>query len=472
MGLGSTDAEEPATDGDSSIQDVVIWNLSETIKVRLSQIRYLTFTCIGVSLLWPWNCFLSASGYYSDRFSDSPSLGKVYSSSMMTIFTITSTASNYYLALRQKNVHYGRRINMGLSLMIGVFILMAFSCTVNFLLRMNDHVFFVLLMIMVFITSAATSLAQNGTMAMVNVLGSIYANGVMVGQAVAGILPSIALIISVLLLGNNERSYKQESKNLKGENEKDYGIFVYYIMTSLIALMSMLLFRWVGSYKRTESYSPLPEEPREEESNDEMRAQETTDDLEQNTADICQTAYVPFSVLWLKLKPVVMTIFFIFCVTLAFPVFASKVESVRPNPLSKFFKKDIYIPFIFFMWNAGDLLGRVLCGMKNSRFLITSGKKLVIFSLLRIFFIPLFLTCNLYPGYKRPIINSDTWHIILQFLFGWTNGQLATSCFMTVSNYCDNDNEKEAAGGFTTIFLSVGLACGSIFSYVLVLVLY
>ena len=67
------------------------------------------------------------------------------------------------------------------------------------------------------------------------------------------------------------------------------------------------------------------------------------------------------------------------------------------------------------------------------------------------------------------MINSDIWYILLQLLFGISNGQLCTSCFMIVGDYCDNDDEKEAAGGFTTVFLSVGLAVGSLLSYLLVL---
>ena len=41
---------------------------------------------------------------------------------------------------------------------------------------------------------------------------------------------------------------------------------------------------------------------------------------------------------------------------------------------------------------------------------------------------------------------------------------------MIVGDYCDTDEEKEAAGGFTTVFLSTGLAVGSVLSYLLVLV--
>lgn len=90
---------------------------------------------------------------------------------------------------------------MGFNMTIAIFSFMAITCVVQLFLDMNDTLFFILIMIMVLTSAAATCLAQNGTMAIVNVMGEIYANAVMVGQAVAGVLPSCALIISILLVG-------------------------------------------------------------------------------------------------------------------------------------------------------------------------------------------------------------------------------------------------------------------------------
>ena len=59
-------------------------------------------------------------------------------------------------------------------------------------------------------------------------------------------------------------------------------------------------------------------------------------------------------------------------------------------------------------------------------------------------------------------------YLLIQFLFGFTNGHLCSNCFMNISTKFDNDDEKEAAGGFSTVFLSIGLAAGSLFSYVFI----
>lgn len=447
--------------GSHTHHDPVVFRLNSTFKLTLSQLKYFTFTMIGVALLWPWNCFLSASAYYGDRFGHTPSLIKIYSSTMMSVSTIVSTLYNYYLSQVQQGVNYKVRINLGLGLTIGVFVLMAFSCVSDVFIRMNDYVFFSALMLMVLTSAMATCLAQNGTMATVNVLGQIYTNAVMVGQAIAGTLPSVALIISILLLG--DKGTKSATAQ-EGEDDyyvqKNFGVFVYYITASLVSIASIALLSLTNYYRTDAVYRAL----------DELAESEAGEiDEPEEPEVLVQEKYVPFGVLWSKLKLIVLTIFLTFSITLLFPVFASIVESVHTDSQSVFLRKSIYIPFIYLVWNLGDLLGRVLCGTPNSWMLIQNPKVLIWYSVSRLIFIPLFLTCNIHPKGAAPLISSDWWYILLQFLFGLSNGQLCTSCFMVVGDNCDNDDEREAAGGFTAVFLSVGLAFGSVMSYLLVL---
>lgn len=431
------------------------------VKISLSQLKYSTFTIIGIALLWPWNCFLSASAYYGDRFIHSPNLVKMYSSTMMSVLTVVSTCFNYYLSQVQSGVNYNFRINSGLGLIIGVFVITAFSCVLDVFIRMNDYLFFSGLMVLVLVSAMATCLAQNGTMATVNVLGQLYTNAVMVGQAIAGTLPSIALIISILFVGDKGGVRSADSK--EGDDDyyvqKNFGVFVYYITASLVSIASIALLALTNHYRTDAIYKSLDHILEEDNHNS---------DEDEEPIQMSQEKYVPFGVLWGKLKLIVLTIFLTFCITLLFPVFASVVESVNTDLKFFLLQKSIFIPFIYLVWNLGDLLGRILCGAANSRVLIQNPKVLIWYSVGRLVFIPLFLTCNIHPKTSTALIPSDLWYILLQFLFGLSNGQLCTSCFMVVGDHCDDDDEREAAGGFTTVFLSVGLAAGSLLSYLLV----
>lgn len=437
-------------------QDPVIFQINSNFQFKLSQLRYITFTIVGIGLLWPWNSFLSASAYYGERFNHTPMLAKVYSSTMMSVSCVTSTIYNYYLSQNQTGVKYRRRVNIGLSLTIIIFLIMAISCVSDFFIQMNDKGFFIILMFMVLLSAMATCLAQNGTMAIVNVLGGIYANAVMVGQAVAGVLPSVALIISIISVGDKALQNNQYV-------DKNYGLFIYYITASIIAIGCLSLLILNHKYKEIAVYSSLTQIT---DTNEEILIDEH--DLQE--LDSVQSTYVPFGLLWSKLKLIVMSIFLTFSITLIFPVFASLVESNNELTGIWYYQKKIFIPFIYLIWNLGDLLGRILCGFPKCKMLITKPKILISYSLARLIFIPLFLTCNLHSkdGISSATIQSDLWYILLQLLFGISNGQLCTSCFMIVRDYCDTDDEKEAAGGFTSVFLSVGLSAGALFSYLLV----
>ncbi|EGW30691.1 uncharacterized protein SPAPADRAFT_62558, partial [Spathaspora passalidarum NRRL Y-27907] len=359
--------------------DPIIFRLGK-LHLRLSSLKYFTFTIIGIALLWPWNAFLSASAYYAERFGHSPSLIKIYSSTMMSVSTITSMLYNFYLSQVQTGVNYNFRVNTGLWITISVFLIMGISCISDLFIRMHDIAFFVLLMFMVLLSAMATCLSQNGTMAIVNVMGSIYANAVMVGQAVAGVLPACALIISILLVGDRIDA-KQEYV------DKNYGVFLYYITASLISIVSILLLYWVTYHKNEIAYQRL---------NSVFSGGEEVEEEDLVEPVHAQKAYVSFWTLWSKLKLIVMTIFLTFGITLIFPVFASTVESTHTDSPNKFFHKSIFIPFIYFVWNLGDLLGRILCGYPRLRMLIKDPKVLILYSISRLVFIPLFLTCNIH----------------------------------------------------------------------------
>lgn len=424
-------------------EDPVIFKFTSKASVKLSQLRYITFTIVGIALLWPWNCFLSASAYYGERFATTPLLIKIYSSTMMSTSCITSTLFNYYLSQKQ-SANYTKRTYMGLLLTVFIFLVMAASC-ISFT-TIKDTPFFIGLMLMVFFSAISTALAQNGTMATVNVLGGIYANAVMVGQALAGVLPSIALILSVLLV--------KERESGSVEVQKNYGVAVYYFTASIISVVALSLLVLNQKYKELAVFTRLDD-----------LAENDANDLDEDEEELTNE-HVPFSLLWSKLKLIVTTIFLTFSITLIFPVFASIVE--LNNEGHWFNQKNVFIPFIYLVWNLGDLLGRVLCGVKWSKMLIKDPRVLIIYALGRLLFIPLFFTCNLH---KEAVIKSDTWYILLQLLFGVSNGQLCTSCFMIVRDYCDTDAEREAAGGFTSVFLSVGLSVGALLSYVLVIII-
>lgn len=139
--------------------------------------------------------------------------------------------------------------------------------------------------------------------------------------------------------------------------------------------------------------------------------------------------------------------------TLIFPVFASSVESQTIS-------KKLFIPLAFLVWNIGDLFGRILCA--SPYFLIKQEKKLIAYSVARVVFIPLFLMCNIK---NRGSSVGDTGYLLIQLLFGLTNGQLFSSSYMCVGGLLDTEGEQQAAAAFTALLINVSLLVGSLASF-------
>lgn len=405
--------DSPQDGRDASPNDMERHSFTTMIK----DAKYLTFLFIGIGLLWPWNCILGASQYFKhDVFLDNTIWSKIFASSMMTVSTVSSTLFNIWLAGRQHS--YSERVIRGLIWEIAVFIIL--SLLALFKAWFSLPFVFISIMVLVAISSVATAMTQNGIMAVANIYGPVFSQAVMVGQAVAGVLPSVVLFII---------SFSSDPSR-----QSTGGILFYFLTTAGVSIVSILLYRMNKIGAKLIHITPKNH----------------------------ITSHVPFSVHYNKLKYLVLSIFTTFVVTLIFPVFASTVL-VKGLPLTN----SQFIPFIFTVWNLGDLYGRIVADWPQFRAPQFTPFKIFVYSLLRILFVPLFFIfskINSDEHMSSPIL-KDLLYTLLQFFFGLTNGHAISISFMKVPEALTTDDEKESAGGFTNIFVSTGLTLGSILSY-------
>ena len=433
----------------------VVWRVPLVqLSVRLSTIKYITFMLSGIASLWPWNCFLSASDYFHDRFGSHPLLADNYSSTMMTVSTITSTLFNYYLSRSQHGVNYAGRLKTGNYLQMAIFLVLTLSVMVP---ERFTVFYFVFVMFNVLMTSIGSCLTQVGMMALVNIQGSFYANATVVGNAIAGVLPSIAMIIAVVSNPLIDLNAQYEVENSQISVDRSAEAVKYFLTSVFMAVLAQVSF-WLMEHSEKSVYTPISNSDAVPVIGDDATgtsgefADET---LEQTAGEVTKpgTEFVGFMQLWSKLKYVESTIILTFSLTLIFPVFASSVESETIS-------KKLFIPLAFLVWNIGDLFGRILCA--SPYFLIKQEKKLIAYSVARVIFIPLFLMCNIK---NRGSSIGDGGYLLIQLLFGLTNGQLFSSSYMCVGGLLDTEGEQRAAAAFTALLINVSLLVGSLASF-------
>ncbi|KAK9461316.1 nucleoside transporter-domain-containing protein [Lipomyces oligophaga] len=422
----------------------------QSAKESYNTIDYYAFLFTGLAMLWPWNCFLSAAAYFQDRFAANVFLSENFTSAMMTTSTITATVAMLVLSRQQLHADYEYRIWLAFIIMIVDFSILAIASLTGESWSLG--LYFVYLLVSVFFSALATALSQNGAFAIANLFSPVYTQAIMVGQAVSGVLPSIAQIITVVSVESSDTTGMGQSSSLSS--------FVYFLAAVAVAVVA--LFFVLAFYKRHKAVINHGIGSRHEASSS---YSVSVADSEDQAMPVRK--YISLLTLFRKLHYSAFAVFFAFAVTLLFPVFASTTLSVNyvegvssPNSL---FRPNVFIPIAILIWNIGDLVGRLICGFPQ--FVTVSQRKLAMLSLSRLAFIPIFFFFNI--NGTHAVIRSDFVYLFTQLLFGITNGYVG-SCGMMNAELYVLDEEKEATGGFMALSLNLGLTAGSLASFVLV----
>ena len=343
----------------------------------------------------------------------------------------------------QSTANYPHRIIISLLLNIISFTLLALS-TVLFR-DVAPGVYFAFLMLVVFTASLATGFCQNGVFAYVSGFGmGEYTQAIMTGQAVAGVLPCIAQIISVLSVPPQVTN--DEGGDVPQESGKS--AFAYFLTATAVSALALgaffiLLRRHPETGILAKTIVEGAEQPEEE--------------------DTPSRKVVGMWTLFLKLRYLASGVFLTFAITMFYPVFTQQITSVRPaDTAPRIFQPACFIPLAFLFWNSGDLAGRLITLVPRLT-LLRWPRTVFMMSLARLVFIPLYLLCNIRG--RGAEIASDTFYlIIVQLLFGLSNGYLGSAYMMGAGEWVDVE-EREAAGGFMGLMLVGGLTVGSLLSF-------
>jgi len=388
------------------------------------------------------NMFLAAAPYFQYRFQDDARILSHFQPAITSVACVTNLATTLFFNFRQSAASYPRRIVTSLILNIAVFAFLSLSTL--YMREISSAGYLTFILIMVFLTSCATGLLQNGAFAFAAGFGrQEYTQAIMNGQAVSGVLPSLAQVVSVLAVPAKSQSAGEDELKIESENTATSAFF-YFLTATIVSIITLVaVFPLIRRHKNV------------------LLSRVS---ISHDSEDGEQPKHKAVSQITLlkKLHWHAIAIFLCFAITMFFPVFTQKIVSVRDQTSApRLFQPDAFIGLGFLFWNSSDLLGRTLAALPNP--LKRQPLGLFIFSLLRIGFVPLYFLCNIQNN--GAIINSDTFYLfIVQGGFGVTNGLLA-SYSMTQSIESVAEGEREAAGSFMVVNLMAGLMVGSLMSF-------
>lgn len=401
--------------------------------------------------------FLAAAPYFQLRFASNTWIMTNFQSCILSVSCVTNLLSVLILAKLQKNASYSHRVIFSLILNITICTLLAISAI---LFRdVSIPLYFAFLLFMVLGASLATGFNQNGMFAYASGFGRTeYTQALMAGQGVAGVLPCIVQIVSVLAVPEQSENVSDRVVQYKSAKSA----FSFFLTATLVSVIAFFSFVYLLRRRRKSLSLTLKNAttlgPDDEELESTITAQPKIS--------------LPLWILFQKLRWMALAVFLCFTVTMAYPVFTNQIQSVRNSNstsdgsqhIPRLFQPTIFIPVALLFWNSGDLVGRLIIlipqiSLTHRPFL------LFLLSIARFIFIPLYMTCNV--NGRGAWIDSDIFYlVIVQFLFGMSNGYIGGACMTGAAEWVAVE-EREAAGGFMGFMLVAGLTSGSFLSFLL-----
>lgn len=425
---------------------------------RFSVTIYAIFLMLGVAMLWAWNMFIAAAPYFQRRFRTSKAILNNFQATELSVSTVANLGSVFVLAKLQSGASYPRRIISSLLINTVTFTLLAISTRAFLATTAAGYLGFVIIMVMA--TSLATGFMQNGAFAYVaDFQRPEYMQAIMLGQAVAGVLPPIVQIGSVLSAGESQDAGQDSSTSA----------FAYFLTATSVSAMTLLAFFYLQTFRRPHPVTDVAQEGLSEDEHVE------SDPLHASQADqINAKPSVPLLYLARRLFFSAAAVFLTFGITMVFPVFTQEIFTTNPDP-PPLLRDASFIPLGLLVWNMGDLIGRML-PLSPKLSLAHRPRILFLLSVARIVFVPLYLLCNIVPAESSPeaalsvteqvskAMPDVFYLLVVQLPFGVSNGYVGSCCMMGAGAFVE-DNEREAAGGFMGLVLVTGLAVGSFCSF-------
>lgn len=143
-------------------------------------------------------------------------------------------------------------------------------------------------------------------------------------------------------------------------------------------------------------------------------------------------------------------------------------EKCTSNPSLQGFNQ-MWISFLFILWNLFDFLGRY-CAERVKDVIFINSRNIWKYTLLRSVLVILIMFCNIKGARLPHIFVSDAFPVIFLVALSFTNGLLANLAMMYGPSLVSVE-QSSLAGTIMVFFLIMGLFFGSAVSFILVYVL-
>ncbi|KAJ3790664.1 nucleoside transporter-domain-containing protein [Lentinula aff. detonsa] len=446
-----------------------------------SRIRWINFV-LGCAVLLPWNALITAIPYFLSRLAGSH-LQSTFTSYLSITFTLANFLCLAHATATSKQTAPSVRTTTSLYGLTAL----TFLLTLSTFISISPGFFFIFVLLNGIIQASFGSYLQSSVIAVASLFGPQAVQAMLAGQAAVAVVVSAVQVVSAAVSVKTATMAEFKSE-LTGRGERDpeeRSAFIFFGLSTIFLLLSLAAHRWLISMPEYRTVvGPL-----------EVRKQgagttrttifdppEVGTNVDEQSRILISAGPSQFLTqkhrIWRVAKANVLyeiAVAYVFTVTLT--VFPPITSSILPT--NTFIHPLLFTSMHFLVFGLGDFFGRYICAFP--RVLIWSAKRLLALSLSRTLFIFLFLMCNIQrptnpsmnlSNSPPPIINSDFLFMLILFLFGLSNGYVASLCMMSAPSLEHNPRLKgkkedvDVAATVSQFCLIGGLVLGSMASFV------
>ncbi|KAM4695157.1 equilibrative nucleoside transporter 1 [Discoglossus pictus] len=458
---------------------------------------WLIFFMLGVGTLLPWNFFMTATMYFTDRLGDADIIvhcdshgqrmhnvsfgaptdapviateiraidgahacGSVINGSI-TVKSPRNTLQNkfnnvmtlcamlpllvftYLNSFLHRWISSNVRIACSLAAIFLFFLLTAIFVKISF----SPAAFFTITMIKIVFINSFGAILQGSLFGLAGLFPASYTTPIMSGQGLAGTFAAFSMICALA----------------SGSSLADsaFGYFITACVVILLTLLSFFMLRKLEFYKYYTIVNLTENNTELQDRKDLLKGGDKA--AEAGTMNV-QSQKSSLTQILKKIWVLAFSVCFAFTVTIGiFPSVTADVKSTIAGDSSwglYFIPVSCFLMFNLFDWAGRSITALFMWPGKDS-------KLLPLLVVLRVVFLLLFMFCNVQPrNYLPVLLKHDAWYICIMILFAMSNGYLASLC-MCFGPKKVEVYDAETAGSIMAFFLSLGLALGAGFSFLL-----
>ena len=438
--------------------------------LQTASTAYRIFFFLGLGNLFPWNAFISVPAYFGNRFCGTY-IENTFENFFALAYNLFQTFGLILTVVYAQNWSLDAKVVYPLVVYTVIFALTS-ALTLVFI---DANSFFAITLTGVSLSGFCSSLNSAGLFSMAANFPFEYTGALMNGQGLAGFTISLSsLLTSWAGQSIDVCSSDDDDKNEDCENIINYSALAYFTIATVVLFLNIFSFVALKNLSISKYYLNRAGNSEQAAYNVLLRSDvdfihdinvdsnQTSLQFSKASQDIPETDGRVMSVLKLVWRPVA-AVFLAFLVTIAiYPSVFVLVESQYKceDGSSRLFN-DLFLPFLFLAYNTFDFAGRVSAEKFKP---LLNANNIMPFALLRMFFIPLVLTCNI-PDSEFPTqLPYDAAFFVIVIFFAFSNGYLASSAMMLGPTLV-SPKDQSLAGTIMIFALTIGLFAGGALSF-------